>query len=64
MVLWQAITGKCPFASATAEGSLVKINHGPKPPISKSDPALAGSAEDAIVQALSPDLQEIGRAHV
>ena len=58
VVVWQMLTGKSPFAATTAEGSLVKINHGPKPPLSKTDPSLAGIAEDAIYQALSPDPQD------
>ena len=58
VVLWQMLTGKSPFAANTAESSLTKINHGPKPPLSKTDPSLAGIAEDAIYQALSPDPQD------
>ena len=55
VVLWQAITGKNPFAADSAKTSLVMINHGPKPPLSQTDPGLAGAPEDALLQALSPD---------
>ena len=55
VVLWQAITGKNPFAADSAKTSLVMINHGPKPALSSTDPGLAGAPEDALMQALSPD---------
>ena len=55
VVLWQSITGKNPFAADSAKTSLVMINHGPKPPLTSTDPRLAGSTEDALLQALSAD---------
>ena len=55
VVLWQAITGKNPFAADSAKTSLVMINHGPKPALTTTDPGLAGTPEDALLQALSPD---------
>jgi len=58
VVLWQALTGKSPFAASTAEVSLGKIERGPKPPLSKAGPALSGIVEDALFQALSPNPQD------
>ncbi|MBP3884714.1 MAG: serine/threonine protein kinase [Olsenella sp.] len=55
VVVWQALTGSSPFVAPTAEESLVKIERGPKPKLSKIDPALAGMAEEAIMQALDPN---------
>ncbi len=55
VVMWQALTGASPFAAPTAEESLAKIERGPKPKLSKLDPALAGMAEEAIMQALDPN---------
>ena len=58
VVIWQALAGKSPFEAPSAEASLAKIVRGPKPPLSKTDPALAGIAEDALLQALAPDPQD------
>ncbi len=58
VVLWQMLTGKSPFSAQTAEVSRDKINRGPRPALSKLDPALAGIAEDAIMQALAPNPQD------
>ena len=58
VVLWQMLTGKNPFAAKTAEVSLDKIERGPRPPLSKSDPSLAGIAEDVLCQALAPNPQD------
>ena len=58
VVVWQMLTGKSPFSASTAEASRDKIGRGPKPPLSKTDPSLAGIAEDAIYQALSPNPQD------
>lgn len=58
VVVWQALTGKSLFAASTAEVSLGKIERGPKPPLSKADPALSGIVEDALFQALSPNPQD------
>lgn len=58
VVLWQVLTGKSPFAASSAEASLDKIERGPKPPVSKTDPSLAGIVEDALFQALSPNPQD------
>lgn len=55
VVVWQALTGASPFAAPTAEESLAKIERGPKPKLSKIDPAFAGMAEEAIMQALDPN---------
>lgn len=58
VVLWQALTGKSPFAASAAEASLDKIERGPKPPLSKADPSLSGIVEDALYQALAPNPQD------
>ena len=49
VVTWQALTGKSPFAAASASESLTKIYHGAKPPLSKVDPSLAGTTENALM---------------
>lgn len=55
VVMWQAITGKNPFASTTAKNSMDRIARGPKPTIGKLDPNLAGEADAAFNAALAPD---------
>ena len=55
VVVWQALTGQNPFAAKTAEESLRKIQKGPKTPLSKIDPSLAGMAEEVVMQALNPN---------
>ena len=54
VVVWQALTGRCPFAAATAEKSLALIERGPKPPLSRVEPELAGIVEETLLQALEP----------
>ena len=55
VVTWQALTGKSPFAAASASESLTKIYHGAKPPLSKVDPSLAGTTENALMHAVVAD---------
>lgn len=55
VVTWQALTGKDPFAAASASESLTKIYHGAKPPLSKVDPSLAGAMENALTHAVVAD---------
>ncbi len=55
VVVWQALTGTCPFAARTPEQSLDLINKGPSVPLSKIEPELAGRVEDTLMQALEPD---------
>ena len=55
VVVWEALTGKCPFAAQTAEKSLALIEHGPSPELSKVEPELAGIVEGTLMQALEPN---------
>jgi len=54
VVTWQALTGENPFAAASAEESLKKIERGPKRSISKLSPCATGMAEDVIMQSIQP----------
>ncbi len=54
VVVWQALTGKDPFAAPTAAASLDLIFRGPKTPLTKEDPELDFAAEDALLRAFSP----------
>lgn len=58
VVVWQALTGEDPFAAKTAQESLRKIERGPKVPLGKLDPAFAGMAEEAVMQALDPRITQ------
>ncbi len=55
VVIWQALTGECPFAAATAEQSLKLIKRGPKMSISKMVPDASGMTEQALLGALEPN---------
>lgn len=55
VVVWQALTGTCPFAAKTAEQSLALIERGPSPSLSSLEPELAGRVEDALLAALEPN---------
>lgn len=55
VVVWQALTGTCPFAARTPEQSLQLIEKGPAVPLSKVEPELAGRVEDTLLRALEPD---------
>ena len=54
VVTWQALTGKDPFAADAASKSLEMIYRGPKVPLTKEDPTLDLTAEDALLRALAP----------
>ncbi|OFK22229.1 serine/threonine-protein kinase [Olsenella sp. HMSC062G07] len=54
VVCWQALEGQNPFAAATAEESLKKIERGPRRDIAKLDGSIGGMAAEAIMQAVSP----------
>ena len=56
VVTWQALTGTNPFSGDTATESLTKIIRGPKSPLSKSDPSLAGAPEETLMHALAADV--------
>ena len=53
VVVWQALTGRCPFAARTAEESMELIDRGPNPPLSHYEPELAGRVEDILLRALA-----------
>ncbi len=55
VVVWQALTGRCPFAAQTAEQSLALIERGPSPALSRLEPDLAGRVEEALLHALDPN---------
>ena len=54
VVVWEALTGSCPFAAATPEESLSLIQRGPSPTISHIEPELAGVVEETLLRALDP----------
>ena len=54
VVVWQALTGKCPFSARTAEDSLDLIERGPSPALSRVEPELAGRVEETLMLALEP----------
>ena len=53
VVVWQALTGQCPFAAESAASSLKKIEHGPARPLQKDCPGLSGEPELALSSAVS-----------
>lgn len=55
VVLWQALTGKNPFAAPTAAASLEKIRRGPKENLFKVVPEMDLAGEQALLCAMSPD---------
>lgn len=55
VVVWQALTGVCPFAASTSEKSLELIRRGPSPTLSRIEPELAGIVEETLLRALEPD---------
>lgn len=55
VVVWETLTGICPFRAATAEESLEKIRRGPSPMLSKVEPELAGIVEETLLRALAPE---------
>lgn len=55
VVVWHALTGRCPYAASTPEESLRLIKHGPSPTLSHVEPDLAGIVEETLLRALSPD---------
>ena len=58
VVIWQALTGKNPFAAASAAASLEKIRRGPRLAHAKSATGLDLDAEDDLVRALAPIASE------
>lgn len=54
VVVWQALTGKNPFAATTAEQSLKLIERGPRTKLSKVVPDVEGISEQALLGALGP----------
>ena len=55
VVVWEALTGRCPFAAPTAEKSLALIERGPSPMLSQVEPSLAGVVENTLMYALDPN---------
>ncbi|MBR3316937.1 MAG: serine/threonine protein kinase [Atopobiaceae bacterium] len=55
VVIWQALTGSCPFAAKTPEDSLDLIERGPSPALSTIEPELAGRVENTLLAALDPN---------
>ena len=54
VVVWQALTGSCPYAASTPEQSLELIRRGPSPTLSRIEPELAGVVEGTLLRALDP----------
>lgn len=54
VVVWEALTGTCPYAANTPEESLKLIQHGPSPALSRIEPELAGVVEETLLRALDP----------
>ena len=54
VVVWEALTGTCPYAASTPEDSLRLMQRGPSPTLSRVEPALAGIVEETLLQALDP----------
>lgn len=54
VVLWQALGGTCPFAADSAAASLRLIERGPRRPLSRDCPELAGDPELILADALAP----------
>ena len=54
VVVWEALTGSCPFAAETPEQSLSLIQRGPSPALSRVEPELAGIVEETLLRALDP----------
>ena len=57
VVVWEALTGACPYAAATPEESLKLMMRGPSPALSRVEPELAGIVEETLLQALDPTPQ-------
>lgn len=55
VVVYEALTGSCPFRGESARESLQKIKRGPEPPLSQVEPGLAGIVEETLLCALDPD---------
>lgn len=55
VVVWEALTGSCPYAAPTPEKSLGLILHGPSPALSRVEPSLAGIVENTLLHALEPN---------
>lgn len=55
VVVWESLTGSCPYRAPSASASLQKIMHGPTPALSKVEPQLAGIVEETLLRALDPD---------
>ncbi len=55
VVVWEALTGSCPYAASTPEESLKLMLHGPSPTLSRIEPELAGVVEETLLQALDPN---------
>lgn len=54
VVVWEALTGMCPYAASTPEESLKLMQRGPSPTLSRIEPALAGIVEETLLHALDP----------
>ena len=54
VVVWQALTGSCPYAANDASQSLALIRRGPSPMLSRVEPDLAGTVENTLLRALDP----------
>ena len=54
VVVWQALTGSCPYAANDANQSLALIRRGPSPMLSRVEPDLAGVVENTLLRALDP----------
>lgn len=55
VVVWEALSGSCPYAAPTPEKSLSLILHGPSPALSRVEPDLAGMVENTLLHALEPN---------
>ncbi|MCH4052986.1 MAG: serine/threonine protein kinase [Atopobiaceae bacterium] len=54
-VVWQSLTGSCPFAARTASESLERIRRGPQPRLERTDPRLGSIVGPTLLKALEPD---------
>ena len=56
VVIWQALSGRNPFAARSATESLALIRKGPIRGLAKDCPELGGAAEHVLLDALAPDV--------
>lgn len=55
VVVWESLTGSCPFAAQSAQKSLELIMRGPAVKLSRIEPELEGTVENTLLKALNPN---------